>query len=251
MVKEVVEVTGIVFKRQRYKEADVLAKIISKDMGIFTMLVRGALRPKSKLSASVLAFSFGKYQVLTSQKRLSTLKTYKDVKQFTNLYSDLTLNSYACYLCDLLDHAFIEYQSLGNFYKLILVALDKLNAGVDPEIICQLVELQMLAVYGVRPQLKQCAICGETHGPFDYSISAGGIICQKHFNQIARMHLNDKQVAMIRTLGLIKIERLGQINVKSDTKKVIRKAIDRIYFQTVDINLKTKKFLDEMRRLNI
>lgn len=65
------------------------------------------------------------------------------------------------------------------------------------------------------------------------------------------MHLNDKQVAMIRTLGLIKIERLGQINVKSDTKKVIRKAIDRIYFQTVDINLKTKKFLDEMRRLNI
>ena len=71
MTREVVEVTGMVFKRQRYKEADVLAKIISKDMGIFTMLVRGALRPKSKLSASVLAFSYGNYQVLTSQKGLS------------------------------------------------------------------------------------------------------------------------------------------------------------------------------------
>lgn len=251
MTREVVEVTGIVFKRQRYKEADVLAKIISKDMGIFTMLVRGALRPKSKLSASVLAFSYGNYQVLTSQKGLSPLKTFKDVKQFSNLYSDLTLNSYACYLCDLVDHAFVEYQSLGKFYNLILVALTKLNAGQDPEIICQLVELQMLAAYGVRPQFKQCAICGEINGPFDYSISAGGVICQKHFNKVARMHLNDKQVAMIRTLGLVNINRLGQINVKPDTKKAIRGAIDRIYFQTVDLNLKTKKFLDEMRRLEI
>ncbi|KRL63653.1 DNA repair protein RecO [Lactobacillus psittaci] len=251
MAKEVVEITGIVFKRQRYKEADVLAKIISKDMGIFTMLVRGALRPKSKLSASVLAFSFGKYQVLTSQKGLSTLKTYKDVKQFTNLYSDLTLNSYACYLCDLFDHAFIEYQDIGPYYNLIETALTKIDQGIDPEVICQLVELQMLKAFGVKPELKKCAICGTTEGSFDYSISTGGIICQKHFNQVTRLHLTSKQVALLRTLGLIQLQRLGNIAVSSSSKAALRKAIDRIYIQTVDLNLKTKKFLEEMRRLKI
>lgn len=50
------EVKGIIFKRQKYKEADLLAKIFTKDSGIVTLVVKGALRPKSKLSAATMNF---------------------------------------------------------------------------------------------------------------------------------------------------------------------------------------------------
>ena len=46
MARELCEVQGLIFKRKKYKEADVLTKIMTEDHGIFTIDVRGALRPK-------------------------------------------------------------------------------------------------------------------------------------------------------------------------------------------------------------
>ena len=110
MARELCEVQGLIFKRKKYKEADVLTKIMTKDHGIFTIDVRGALRPKSRLGAATLNFSYGKYIVNTNWKGISTLRTFKDVKQLDQLYLDLTKNAYSSYVLDLLDHAFVEYK---------------------------------------------------------------------------------------------------------------------------------------------
>ena len=58
MVRELCEVQGLIFKRKKYKEADVLAKIMTKDHGIFTIDVIGALIPNSRLGAATLNFSY-------------------------------------------------------------------------------------------------------------------------------------------------------------------------------------------------
>ncbi|WEV50330.1 DNA repair protein RecO [Lactobacillus sp. ESL0731] len=248
MTRELKEVQGIIFKRQKFKEADLLAKIITKENGIITMIARGALRPKSKLGAALLNFSYGTYIIYTSGQGLSNLRTYKEVKQFDGLFNDLTKNAYASFILDLVDHAFVEYQPLGKYYALAEFALQKINAGVDPEMITQICQMQLLAAYGVAPELRTCAICGKSQGVFDYSIKRGGIICSDHFYQeTSRMHLEPKETAVLRTIGLLPIERLGSIAVSDATKKATRKAIDRIYQETVDLNLKTKKFLDELK----
>ena len=88
MARELKEVQGIIFKRQKYKEADLLAKIMTKQDGIMTLIVKGALRPKSRLSAATLNFSIGTYVIYTSGKGLSNLRTYKEAKQFDGLYRD-------------------------------------------------------------------------------------------------------------------------------------------------------------------
>ena len=108
MTRELKEVQGIIFKRQKYKEADLLAKIITKEDGIITLVVRGALRPKSQLNAATLNFSYGRYVIYTNGRGLSNLRTYKEVKQYDGLYNDLTKNAYASFILDLIDHAFVE-----------------------------------------------------------------------------------------------------------------------------------------------
>lgn len=252
MTRELKEVHGIIFKRQKYKEADLLAKIMTKEDGIITLVVRGALRPKSRLSAGVMNFSYGDYVIFTSGKGLSNLRTYKEVKQFDGLYNDLTASAYASFILDLIDHAFIEYQPLGKYYDLAVFALKKINSGVDPEMITQIVQMQLLAAYGVEPELKKCVICGKSKGIFDYSIKLGGIVCSDHFASVqSRLHLRPKETAILRTIGLIPIQRLGTISVNPKTKQNTRKAIDRIYRETIDLDLKTKKFLDEMRLFNM
>ncbi len=251
MAAELKEVEGLIFKRERYKEADLLVKILTKQEGIITLVVRGALRPKSRLSTSVMNFSYGSYVIYTRGKGLSNLRTYKKVKQFTHLYSDLRETAYASFILDLIDHAFVEYQPVGKYYQLAFLALQKIDAGFDPEMITQIVQMKLLAAYGVEPELRQCLICGKVEGIFDYSIKLGGIICSDHFNKVhARLHLRPKETALLRTIGLIPMQRLGQISVADATKKATRKAIDRIYRETIDLDLKTKKFLDELKLFN-
>lgn len=247
MTRELKEVQGIIFKRQKYHEADLLAKIVTQKNGIMTMIARGALKPKSKLGASLLNFSYGTYVVYSSGQGLSNLRTYKNVKQFDGIFNDLTKNAYASFILDLIDHAFIEYQDIGKYYELLTFALQKINEGTDPEMITQLVQMKLLIAYGVEPELRQCVVCGRQQGEFDYSIKQGGILCKHHFYvDPARLHLTPKETAILRTIMLLPFERLGKIKINSAIKKDTRKAIDQIYQETVDLNLKTKKFLDEL-----
>ncbi|MGQ5709551.1 DNA repair protein RecO [Lactobacillus sp. PSON] len=248
MAKELKEVQGIIFKRQKYKEADLLVKIMTKNHGIITMIVKGALRPRSRLGACTLNFSYGKYIIYTNGHGLSNLRTYKEVKQLDGIYNDLIRNAYASFILDLIDHAFVEYQPLGKFFDLVDIALKKIDKNADPEMITQIVQMQLLEAFGVMPTLRECVICGKTHGKFDYSIQLGGVICSDHFKSVKhRLHLDIKSTAVLRTIGLIPIEKLGTINLSDETKHNTRQAIDRIYRETIDLNLKTKKFLDEIK----
>jgi DNA repair protein recO len=39
--KELIEVSGLVFKQKKYKDFDVLSKIMTAENGIFTLLIKG------------------------------------------------------------------------------------------------------------------------------------------------------------------------------------------------------------------
>lgn len=250
-MRELKEVQGIIFKRRKYKDTDLIVKIMTKNNGIISLIVKGAMRPKSKLNAATLNFSYGTYVIYTSGHGLSSLRTYKEVKQLDGIYDDLIKNAYASFILDLIDHAFVEYQPIGKYYDLADFAIHKINEGVDPEIITQIVQMQLLTAFGVQPELRHCLICKKEQGRFDYSIKLGGVICSDHFNDVqSRLYLKPKQTALLRTMGLVPIERLGKISLQSETKLATRKAIDRIYGETIDLNLKTKKFLDEMKFFN-
>lgn len=250
-MRELKEVQGIIFKRRKYKDTDLIVKIMTKNNGIISLIVKGAMRPKSKLNAATLNFSYGTYVIYTSGHGLNSLRTYKEVKQLDGIYDDLIKNAYASFILDLIDHAFVEYQPIGKYYDLADFAIHKINEGVDPEIITQIVQMQLLTAFGVQPELRRCLICKKERGVFDYSIKLGGVICSDHFNDVqSRLYLKPKQTALLRTMGLVPIERLGKISLQSETKLATRKAIDRIYGETIDLNLKTKKFLDEMKFFN-
>lgn len=250
-MRELKEVQGIIFKRIKYKDTDLIVKIMTKNNGIISLIVKGAMRPKSKLNAATLNFSYGTYVIYTSGHGLSSLRTYKEVKQLDGIYDDLIKNAYTSFILDLIDHAFVEYQPIGKYYDLADFAIHKINKGVDPEIITQIVQMQLLTAFGVQPELRHCLICKKEQGRFDYSIKLGGVICSDHFNDVqSRLYLKPKQTALLRTMGLVPIERLGKISLQLETKLATRKAIDRIYGETIDLNLKTKKFLDEMKFFN-
>lgn len=253
MAKQLTEVHGLIYHRQRYREADVLAAMVTKELGFMTVLVRGGLRAKSKLASATVNFSQGSYVVLQNGKGLASLRTVRSAQQIVSLFSDLTKNAYASFCLDLTRHAFLEYEPLGRYYQLLMTVLNKIAAVSEEgcEIWTQLLELRLLAAYGVAPSFARCVVGGEEAGTFDYSIGAGGVVCSRHWAQVSgRLRLSAKAVALMRTLALVPVDQLGKIAVSKALAAESRQAIDRIYARTVDLNLASKRFLDELRLLN-
>ena len=51
--------------------------------------------------------------------------------------------------------------NLGWFLR-VKKALELIDDGFDPAIITNIIEIQLLASFGVRPQLESCVICQNT-----------------------------------------------------------------------------------------
>lgn len=248
MARHLEDVHGVIFHHQRYHEADILAQMMTQEAGFLTVIIHGALKQNSRLAGASVNFSVGTYIIATTGHGLSTLRSVKSSRQLAQIFSDLTKNAYASYLLDLTRHAFVEYQPIGDCYQLVMTALRRINAGDDPELLTQLVQLRLLPVYGVGPQFAHCVYGPESRGlPFDYSIQAGGVVCQRHFSRAPRLHLPSQAVALMRTLALVPLAQIGKLQIKPATKEAVRKAIDRIYGETLDLDLKSKRFLDELR----
>lgn len=245
MQKEPTTVNGIIYKRRPANEADVFVRILSKNNGVFTASVRGAKKPQSKLNSSVLNFSYGDYLVVLNEKGISQLRSGSHIKQFEQLFSDIKLNAYASYFLDLVDHAVVDYEVVPGIYDLIFASLTMLNEQKNPDIILALVKIRMLEYFGVKPELAHCVLCDQVHQNYDYSIELGGIVGTDHF-ETSRLNFDPKVISLLRTLGLLPIEKLGNIEISAYLTNQLLKLLDLIYQRTMDLNLKTEKFIREL-----
>lgn len=157
------------------------------------------------------------------------------------------MTAYATYVCELLDKATEERQPNPYLYELTFQILRDIDEGYDPQILTQIYEMKMLPVLGLYPTMDKCAICGETTGHFDFSTRSNGIICHRCFDKDRyRMHLPENVVKLLRLFFIFQLDRLGNIDVKQETKEWLQKAIDTYYDEYSGLYLKSRKFLRDM-----
>lgn len=243
---------GIVVKRQRYREKDALVTIITKEYGFKTFLVRGTQGPKSKISGSVIPFSYGDYTGLIKDEGLSYLNSASNVKQFDEIIQDIELNAYATFLFDLMSNAFLNEVIPEDWYKDLFKALLYIDNGYDAQIVVNILQMHLLKVFGVEPNMDSCVVGGEKTGRFDFSVILGGLLCSKHFNQdVHRLHLSEKTIYFLRLFSKISLNQISSINLKESNKDLIQHAIDSIYIGSVGSYPKSKTFIDNMHTWHI
>ncbi|WP_057896854.1 DNA repair protein RecO [Liquorilactobacillus oeni] len=241
------EFKGIVMFRRDYRERDMLVKILTDHYGFKMFFIRGARKRGFKMGASILPFTTAIYTGTINDEGLSFIDAAKDVSQYQKICQDILLNAYATYILGLVSAAFGDARALGRWYPKTVAALGAIDRGLDAGVVTNIVELQLLANFGVKPNLKRCVICGQTQGEFDFSESYGGLLCRKHWSvDTNRMHLDKRTVYFIRFLSSVDLLRLNSISLKEETKQKLRYVLDQIYNNDVGLNLKPKHFLDEM-----
>lgn len=243
-----VDFQGIVISRNDYKERDMLVKILTNKFGIKTFFVRGARKRGFKLASAILPFSHGVYFGNINDQGLSFINGTRELGQYQQIYADIELNAYASYILGLAGAAFGNDEPLPEvWFDKFATAIDLINEELDPAIITNIIEIQLLGRFGVKPFLESCVICGSTQGPFDFSESYGGILCHQHwYLDIHRLHLDQRTIYYLRLFSVVDLKQLHSIKVKPKTKQHLRHTIDTLYSDEVGVYIKAKKFIDQM-----
>lgn len=241
------EIEGIVLYQRKHRERDFLVKIFTERFGKIMFFVRGAKRPQGEIYQAIQPFTKAIFIADIRENGLSFLRGAKEIKQKRALQLDIFSNAYATYIGALSDAAVEDHIPYPSLYRLFDTGLQLIDEGYNPEVISNILEVKYLVVFGVSPNFSACSICGKTKGIFDYSDKYHGILCSEHFfKDPRRLHVDPKAVHLIRLYSVIQLKKIGDISIKKNTQIEIKRLIDHIYDQLVGLNLKSKKFIDNL-----
>ncbi|MBW1605525.1 DNA repair protein RecO [Lactobacillus sp. Sy-1] len=241
---------GILLYRKNYRENDMLVKFFTNEFGTKMFLIRRGRKQGFKMSADILPFTYGKYEGTISDQGLSYIREPLTTHHYTQISADIVLNAYATYVMSLIDTALPEGEVNHHWFNQLYYALALIDQRVDPAIITNIVEIQLLELFGVQPWLKDCVVCHETNLPLDYSAPYNGLLCQRHWHlDPRRFGLGRRAVFYLQKFSVVNLKQIRSIKVGKGTKNELRNLLDSIYEDTVGIHLKSKKFLDEISQM--
>ncbi|KRL01254.1 DNA repair protein [Liquorilactobacillus capillatus DSM 19910] len=242
------EFSGVVVYRKDYRERDMLVKILTDRFGFKMFFIRGARKRGFRLSAAILPFTKATYVGTINDEGLSFISAVKEAGQYQAICQDIVLNAYAAYILGLAEAAFNDGHPLNEWYQKIERAISLIDQGLDAAIVTNIVEVQLLGRFGVKPNLKDCVICHQEATVYDFSESYGGLLCQKHWHlDPRRLHLDRRTIYFLRLFSKVDLMRLGSIKIKDETKDRLRLTMNQIYRNDVGVNIKAKKFLDDIK----
>lgn len=249
MSKEVAEFNGLVLARHNYRESDMLVKLMTDRFGKKMFMLHRARKPGFRMAAGFLPFTVGTYVGSINDNGLSFMTTVKDASQFQTISQDIELNAYATYLLSLIDEAFPDGEPIPRWYNQAQTSLKLIDDGLDPAVVTNITEVQLLQAFGVQPEWRGCVIDGRSDLPLDYSEQYGGVLCRDHWHlDNYRFHVSPKAMYLLRWFSVVDLSQLHSIQVSEATKKDLRRVLDRIYQDTVGVVPKAKRFLDQMHK---
>lgn len=238
------EFEGIILSETPYKESSKILNILTKDEGIIGVIAKGAKKIKSPLRSVTEKFTLGLFSVYYHEGKLSTLITADVINPLRNIKTDIVRIGYLTYICELA-YQTAKQNSDDNIYKILKSAILKIEDGLDPMIITNILELKMLDYLGVRIDLDRCIKCGTTKDIITISGDSGGYICKDcHTNEPI---YDVKTIKMFRLYYYVDIDTITDLKISDEVSNNINKILTDYYDRYTGLYLKSKEFLNQVK----
>lgn len=240
-----IEVEGIVVGDTNYSETSKILNVITKEYGKIGILSKGCRSIKSKLRSVSQKLTYGTFYIHYKEDGLSTLRSVDVINPFKNIMTDITKISYVTYLFDLTGQ--VMRQTDENLFQTLIDGITRIDEGLDPEIITDIVELKYLEFLGVKPNVDGCSICGNPKLITTISVEQGGYVCKNCYHN--EKIYSDKMIQLIRMFYYVDLAKITKIQVRDSVKKEIVEFIDNYYDKYTGLYLKSKQFLNNLKKL--
>ncbi|MDD2518676.1 MAG: DNA repair protein RecO [Bacilli bacterium] len=237
------KIEGIVINERDYSESSKILNVFTKEYGIIGIISKGCRSLKSDLRSVSEKLIYGNFNIYYKEDKLSTLISVDVINSFKQIRKDITKMSYALFIVELTEQVAKQNPS-HEIYDLLVASLNKIDDGLDPMVITNILELKYLDYLGVAPVLDCCADCGCTNSIVGLSIIKGGYICNKCLT--TEKVITEKAIKMIRMFHYLDISKITTIDISDKVKQEINHFLDGYYDEYTGLYLKSKTFLNNL-----
>ena len=237
------KIQGIIVSETAYGDTSKIINIFTKEHGLVGVMCKGAKSMKSKLRAVTAKFIFGDFHMYYKPGKLSTLISVDVINSFDNLKSDITLMGYLNYIGELVTQVFKQSGDM-EIYDLFIKTLEKVNDGMNPEVMTSILEIKLLDYLGVGLNLDGCSKCGNKN-IVTIDADIGGYICKNCLG--TQKIVDDKTIKMLRMYYYVEIDSITSIDIKDNISREISYFLDKYYERYTGIYTNSKDFLKKVR----
>lgn len=234
---------GIIVSETPYSESSKILNILTNDSGIIGVMAKGAKRIKSPFRVSTEKFTLGTFNVYYHEDKLSTLVSADIINPLLNIKTDIIKIGYLTYIIELA-YQVAKQNTDNNIYKILKSTILKIESGLNPKIMTNILELKMLDYLGVGIDLNKCIKCGNTKNILTISGDEGGYICSNC--RTNEMLYSEKTVKMFRLYYYVDIDSITDLKVSDEVINDIDIILAEYYERFTGLYLKSKKFLDSI-----
>ncbi|MDD3821430.1 MAG: DNA repair protein RecO [Bacilli bacterium] len=240
------KVEGVIVGEYNYSESSKILKVITKEYGLISMIAKGARRLKNNLRAVSDKLTYGHFHIYYKEDKLSNLISVDVINVFKNIRRDIKSISYATFITELVQQV-VKDEYNQEIYQILINSLLKIEAGFDPLVITNILELKMLEYLGVKPVLDNCAVCGNKKDIVTLSSRKGGYLCLDCYD--GEKKVSQKAIKLIRMFYYVDIAKITKLSISDKVKQEIDLFIDDYYDCYTGLYLKSKQFLKDLKLL--
>lgn len=171
---------ALVIGSMRYREADRIVTLYTRDRGRLGAIAKGVRRTKSKVGGRLEPFTLIRTSLYTG-RGLYTIVGVDTLRTFQGVRDELFRMEEGARLFTAVRHLFPAEEGSPPAFNLLVRGVARLAEAADAERAAGVVlatRLKLLALLGYAPETSRCAYCG-CQGPFcGFSPGLGGLVCE-------------------------------------------------------------------------
>ena len=235
------EVEGIIVREIPYGETSKIIHVYTIER-IISIMCKGAKSLKSPFRATTLKFTYGKFNIYYKENKLSNLSSVDIINPLSKIKNDIVLLSYLNYLTELTTQ--VLKQTTDNLYEDFINAILKIELGLDPLVIANILEIKYLDNLGVGLNLDSCVSCGSKVNIITIDGDRGGYICSNCYqNEII---VDKKTIELLRMYYYVDIKSISKLKISDKVKNEINHFLNVYYDRYTGLYLKSKDFLKKL-----
>ena len=172
-------VSGLVLREVRYKEADRILTVLTAAEGKITVKARGALRKSSRIAAATQQLTYSDFTLFENKGKMTANEAV--IKEsFSGLRMEIEKFALGAYFAECLEMYAMEGEPAEELLQLGLNSLYALSEGLgNREKVKAAFEVRLTCLSGYRPQLAACSACGEENvsSPL-LQLDSGTVVCR-------------------------------------------------------------------------
>jgi DNA repair protein RecO (recombination protein O) len=237
---------GIILSETNYSESSKILNVLTDKHGLIGVMSKGCRNMKSKLRGVSRKLIYGTMHVYYKENGLSTLIGVDVKNSFSKTMMDLEKISYASFILDL-THQVLKQNESEEIFDLLKNVLIKLEEGLPPLPLTNIMELKLLDYLGVTPNIDSCCHCGSQKGIVTLSSEQGGYICKDCYDN--EPLVSEKTIKMIRMYYYVDLESITKLEVSPEVTKEINAFLDDYYDRFTGLYMKSKDFIKKVNQL--